>query len=64
MIILWPRLEDDYMEIGESGWVPIGQGCFINKNTGHTIDEIGREFDKNGLIVFDPDAEKKDDDIS
>jgi hypothetical protein len=58
---MWPKLEDDYMEIGESGWIPVGQGCFLNKNNGHTIDEIGREFDENGVVIYDP--EKKVDNI-
>lgn len=51
---MWPRLEDDFMEIGETGWVPVGQDCYVNKYTKHTIDEIGREFDENGNIVYDP----------
>lgn len=51
---MWPKLEDDYMEMGETGWVPIGQGCFLNIKNNHTVDEIGREFDENGHIVYDP----------
>jgi hypothetical protein len=55
---MWPYLEDDFMEMGNSGWVPVGEGCFINKYTGHTIDELGREHDKSGNIVFDPSNEE------
>jgi len=51
---MWPKLENDFMEIGNTGWVPSGQGCFINKNNGHLLDEIGREFDENGILIYDP----------
>jgi len=51
---MWPKLEDDYMEIGETGWIPVGQGCFLNYKNNHTIDEVGREFDENGVMVYDP----------
>lgn len=51
---MWPRLEDDHMEIGDTGWVPVGEGSFMNKHTGHVIDEIGREFDENGVLIYDP----------
>lgn len=51
---MWPRVEDDFMEIGESGWVAVGEGWFLNKATGHTINECGVEFDPSGNIVYDP----------
>jgi len=60
---MWPKLENDYMEIGESGWISIGEGCFINKHTGHTIDEVGREFDQNGVILFDPEKDIEESDL-
>lgn len=49
-----PSSGDDFMEIGETGWVPVGQGAFLNKFTGHVIDESGIEYDKDGNIVYDP----------
>lgn len=49
-----PSNGDDFMEIGETGWVPVGQGAFLNKFTGHVIDEAGIEYDKDGNIVYDP----------
>lgn len=55
---MWPYEEGDYMELGETGWIPIGQGAYINKITGHTIDEIGREFDQNGQLIYDPNEDK------
>lgn len=51
---MWPRLEDDFMEIGESGWIPVGEGLFRNKHNGHVIDEAGIEYDSNGKVVYDP----------
>lgn len=55
----WPYNEDDHMEIGDTGWIPIGEGAFLNKITGHTIDEIGREYDSEGLLIFDPQEENE-----
>ena len=46
------------MEIGETGWIPVGQGSFLNKNNNHTIDEIGREFDSSGNLIYDPNEEE------
>ena len=51
---MWPYEENDFMEMGDSGWVPIGQGSYLNKYTGHTVDEIGREFDEKGNLIYDP----------
>ena len=31
---MWPYVEDDHMEIGNSGWVPVGEGLFKNMKTG------------------------------
>jgi hypothetical protein len=47
----WPYNEDDFMEIGDSGWVPVGEGSYLNKYTRHTIDQIGREYDENGKLI-------------
>ena len=49
-----PSNQDDFIEIGETGWVPVAQGAFLNKVTGHIIDETGIEYDQNGNIVYDP----------
>lgn len=56
---MWPYNEDDYMEIGNTGWIPVGEGLFLNKDNGHTIDEVGREFDEYGVLVYDPEIEEK-----
>jgi hypothetical protein len=52
----WPYNEDDYMEIGETGWVPVGQGTYINKYNGHILDEMGREYDEGGNLIYDPEV--------
>lgn len=48
---MWPRVEDDFMEIGDTGWVPVGEGMFRNKYTGHVIDEAGVEYDQFGQPI-------------
>lgn len=54
---MWPYEEDDQMEIGDSGWYPIKNGGYKNKYNGHTIDESGKEYDENGMLIFNPDEE-------
>ena len=55
---MWPYEEDAHMELGETGWVAIGEGVYMNKLNNHTMDEIGREFDENGRLIYDPNEEK------
>lgn len=55
MVNMWPYNEDDYMEIGDSGWVAIGEGVWKNKHTGHTVTDAGLEFDAEGNLVEDID---------
>jgi hypothetical protein len=43
------------MEIGNSGWVPVGEGLFKNMKTGKIIDETGVEYDANGNVVEQED---------
>jgi hypothetical protein len=57
---MWPYNEDDFMEIGETGWIPIGQGSYLNKYNNHTIDECGKEYDEDGNIVYDPEISRND----
>lgn len=47
----WPYIEGDFMEIGNSGWISVGEGKFININTGHSIDKNGNEYDEDGIMV-------------
>ena len=54
---MWPYEEDDFMELGESGWIPVKNGGYKNKYTGHTLDESGREYDENGVLIFEPDED-------
>jgi hypothetical protein len=42
------------MEIGDSGWIPVGEGSYLNKHNGHTVDELGREYDEKGRKIYDP----------
>jgi len=50
----WPYNEDDQMEIGHTGWIPVGEGMYLNKHNNHVIDPVGREFDENGNLIYDP----------
>jgi hypothetical protein len=47
-------MEDDFMELGDSGLVPISDGWLLNTYTKETIDPEGRVYDKFGEVVFDP----------
>lgn len=51
---MWPSEEDDHMELGNSGWILAMEGWYFNKNTRHTMDDIGREYDENGVLIYDP----------
>ncbi len=54
---VWPRSEDDQIEIGGSGWIPAKEGTFKNRETGQTMDAEGRIFNESGEMEFDPDEE-------
>jgi hypothetical protein len=47
----WPYIENDHMEIGKTGWVPISEGRYLNIHNGHWIDENGIEYDSEGNII-------------
>lgn len=49
----WPYNEDDQMELGVSGWAPLGEGKYKNIYTGNIIDEFGNEYDSNGNLIFE-----------
>jgi hypothetical protein len=49
----WPYTEDDHMEIGKTGWIPIGEGKYKNIYNGHVIDENGIEYDSEGNLIED-----------
>ena len=49
----WPYNEDDQMELGTSGWAPLGEGRYKNIYTGNTLDEMGNEYDTNGNLIFE-----------
>jgi hypothetical protein len=51
MMMSWPYNEDDYMEIGDTGWVPVDENKYKNIYTGHTIDENGNEYDEEGNLI-------------
>jgi len=47
----------DEMELGDSGWIATADG-YRNIYNNHTIDHAGREFDENGVLVFDPETQE------
>lgn len=44
----------DYMELGDSGLIPVGEGLWKHSYSGNLIDEDGRVFTPSGDLVFDP----------
>lgn len=53
---MWPYNEDDHMEIGDTGWVAIGEGVWRNKLNGHIVDVAGNEYDSDGNPVRESDG--------
>jgi hypothetical protein len=51
----WPYLEDDFMEIGNSGWMPYKEKYYKNIHSGHIIDENGIEYDEAGNKITTED---------
>jgi hypothetical protein len=58
----WPYNENDFMEIGDTGWVPVGEGKYKNIYTGHMIDENGNEYDSNGDLISEGEHGPEDGD--
>lgn len=44
--------DDDFMEIGESGLVPLGQGWILDTKTGNKKSPDGHIFSKYGEMLF------------
>ncbi len=42
---------DDFMEFGDSGWIPREAGWFVNKNTGERMDPDGNIYNESGELV-------------
>lgn len=47
-------MDDDFMELGDTGWVPIKDGWFYNVNTQRKRDPEGKEYTKYGELLYDP----------
>lgn len=47
---------DDFMELGSL--IPRPDGTYLDSNTGNVIDEMGRVYDKEGDLIFDPGTEE------
>lgn len=47
----WPYTEDDFMEMGKTGWVAYEKNKYKNIHTGHIIDENGNEYDSEGNLI-------------
>lgn len=52
-------IEDDYMELGDTGLVPIKDGWLLDERTGNTIDPDGRIYNKLNELVWDPFADEE-----
>lgn len=48
---MWPYLEDDHMEYGDTGWVSIGEGWLEHQGTGNKLSPDGVQYDKDGNVI-------------
>ncbi|HJS83541.1 MAG TPA: hypothetical protein VJ742_11980 [Nitrososphaera sp.] len=44
----------DFMELGNSGLIPLPDGWFLDQETGSRVDPEGRIYDKQGELIHDP----------
>jgi len=58
----WPYSEGDFMEIGDSGWIPFGESKYKNIHTGHIVDEDGNEYDEEGNLISENFFNSEDED--
>lgn len=56
----WPYEEDDFMEIGETGLIPLKDGWFYNKKTKESIGPNGIIYDEHGEVVYHPFLDEED----
>lgn len=49
--------DDDYMEIGNTGKVPVGEGWYEDRWNKTRIDPSGRVYDTEGELIFDPEED-------
>lgn len=42
---------DDFMEMGESGLIPLPDGWWLHKPSGHRISPGGDIFDRDGVCI-------------
>lgn len=47
-------MDDDYMELGNTGLVAIENGWLLDTKTGNKIDGEGRVFDSEGELIYEP----------
>lgn len=52
--------EEDFIEFGESGLIPIQDGWFVNKANGDKIAPDGRVFNSSGDLIHDPSKVDED----
>lgn len=48
---------EDFMELGDGGLVPIGNGWLLDPKTGHRMSPEGRVFNAEGEIVYVVDGD-------
>lgn len=53
---VWPKMEDDFMTIGESGFIAVADGWMFNPTTQEKMDPEGYIYNESGqLINGDPE---------
>lgn len=56
-------VDDDFMELGDTGWRLLPSGWMIENATGRRADPEGRIYTSEGTLIFEPKmVEYKDED--
>lgn len=56
------KIDDDFMEMGESGLVALGDGWILDTKTGNKRSPDGHIFNKDGEMIFKFDPINADED--
>lgn len=49
--------DDDFMELGSTGLVPLTEGWMLDTRTGNKIAPDGRVFNAVGEMIWDPNLD-------
>lgn len=46
-------MDEDYMELGDSGLIPLGEGWMLDPRTGNKRSPDGKVFNNVGELIWD-----------